>query len=215
MTKHRRKEAWVADILEAAAVEVDQEGYANLTMDGIAARAGLSKGGVYRFFRGKQALLVALLRHVHDQVVDFDVDTALGWQLPRSDTLARVFVDQPMANARLARRNHRIWLQLLSLSLFDDGVRREQRRLARAFEDKCIGLVQRLLDRDGHTLDGSVRQRVRGAVHMGMVLRDGGAVRNAGGASLRDVAQVGRLFIQVVGQHVAGQPDEDFQGGPE
>jgi AcrR family transcriptional regulator len=50
-----------ARLLAAAAVEFAQSGYAGATLDGIAARAGVTKGGVYFHFAGKEELFFAVL----------------------------------------------------------------------------------------------------------------------------------------------------------
>lgn len=48
-------------ILDAALAEFSERGFASTRIDDIAARAGLSKGGVYTHFRSKDAVLEALL----------------------------------------------------------------------------------------------------------------------------------------------------------
>ena len=50
-------------LIAAATVEFAQSGYAGATLDGIAARAGVTKGGVYFHFDGKEELFFAVLDH--------------------------------------------------------------------------------------------------------------------------------------------------------
>jgi AcrR family transcriptional regulator len=50
-----------AQILDAAARTVEQQGAGHLTIDAVAAQAGLSKGGVLYHFPSKRALLAAML----------------------------------------------------------------------------------------------------------------------------------------------------------
>jgi AcrR family transcriptional regulator len=57
-----------ARILEAAARIVGQAGAAHLTMDAVAAEAGLSKGGVLYHFPSKRELLEGMLQKVLDDV---------------------------------------------------------------------------------------------------------------------------------------------------
>ena len=57
-----------ARILEAAARIVGQAGAAHLTIDAVAAEAGLSKGGVLYHFPNKRSLLEGMLRKVLDDV---------------------------------------------------------------------------------------------------------------------------------------------------
>ncbi|MGW4696741.1 TetR/AcrR family transcriptional regulator [Kitasatospora cineracea] len=55
----RRGAALEQAILEAAIEELAEVGYQNLTMDGVAARAGTSKNVIYRRWPGRAALCVA------------------------------------------------------------------------------------------------------------------------------------------------------------
>jgi AcrR family transcriptional regulator len=55
-------------ILDAAAGIVERSGAAHLTMDAVAAAAGVSKGGVLYHFHSKQALLEGMLQRLLDQV---------------------------------------------------------------------------------------------------------------------------------------------------
>ena len=57
-----------AAILEAAALSVEQSGAAHLTIDAVAAAAGVSKGGVLYHFPSKQALLEGMLETLLDQI---------------------------------------------------------------------------------------------------------------------------------------------------
>jgi AcrR family transcriptional regulator len=55
-------------ILDAAARIVEQSGAAHLTIDAVAAAAGVSKGGVLYHFGSKQALLEGMLQQLLEQV---------------------------------------------------------------------------------------------------------------------------------------------------
>ncbi len=57
-----------AAILEAAALIVEQSGAAHLTIDAVAATAGVSKGGVLYHFPSKQALLEGMLESFLEQI---------------------------------------------------------------------------------------------------------------------------------------------------
>ena len=50
-------------LIAAATIEFAESGYAGATLDGIAARAGVTKGGVYFHFAGKEELFFAVLDH--------------------------------------------------------------------------------------------------------------------------------------------------------
>jgi AcrR family transcriptional regulator len=62
----RRKEARPQEILEAALAVFAEKGFAAARMDDIAARAGVTKGTIYLYFDGKEALFKALLQETAD-----------------------------------------------------------------------------------------------------------------------------------------------------
>lgn len=58
----RQPEARPGQILAAALEEFSRRGYRGATMEGIARAAGVTKGTIYLYFAGKQALFIATLR---------------------------------------------------------------------------------------------------------------------------------------------------------
>ncbi len=60
MTKKLLKEVRVRDILDAAQIEFTERGYDQASMERIAARAGLTKGGLYHHFNSKDQILAAV-----------------------------------------------------------------------------------------------------------------------------------------------------------
>lgn len=58
----RRKEARPQEILDAALSVFAEKGYAATRMEDIAARAGLTKGTIYLYFDGKEAVFKSLVR---------------------------------------------------------------------------------------------------------------------------------------------------------
>jgi AcrR family transcriptional regulator len=71
----RRGEALEAAILEAAWEELDAVGYASLTMEGVAARAGTSKAVVYRRWSNRAELVLAAMRRRGSLLSDGVADT--------------------------------------------------------------------------------------------------------------------------------------------
>src|SRR5690606_34673041 len=59
----RRKEARPGEIVEAALALFGERGFAATRLEEVAARAGVSKAALYRYFPGKQALFEAAVRH--------------------------------------------------------------------------------------------------------------------------------------------------------
>ncbi len=58
MTKKVPKDTRINSVLEAAINEFIEKGYENASMDAIAARAGLTKGGLYYHFKSKDDVLI-------------------------------------------------------------------------------------------------------------------------------------------------------------
>jgi AcrR family transcriptional regulator len=66
MSTRRRGEELERAILQAAAEELRESGYAGMTMDRVAARAGTNKNTIYRRWPHRTALGIAAYRHLSD-----------------------------------------------------------------------------------------------------------------------------------------------------
>ena len=58
MTKKESKEIRISNVLEAAINEFVEKGYENASMESIASRSGLTKGGLYYHFKSKDDILI-------------------------------------------------------------------------------------------------------------------------------------------------------------
>ena len=65
-TRRRRKAARPAEIIEAGLQEFAERGFAGARLEDVAARAGVVKGTIYRYFESKEALFEAA---VHSRIV--------------------------------------------------------------------------------------------------------------------------------------------------
>lgn len=79
----------IPQILDAALAEFSTHGFALTRMDDIAAKAGLSKGGIYLHFRSKEHLLEALLHHFLDPLSMEDWENREGVVTP--DLIVELF----------------------------------------------------------------------------------------------------------------------------
>ena len=79
MATRRRGEELERAILRAAADELRESGYAGMTMDRVAARAGTNKNAIYRRWPSRAALGIAAYRHLAEAAMpDPDTGTLRG-----------------------------------------------------------------------------------------------------------------------------------------
>lgn len=69
MSQHRSSQETIEKIAKAARRLFARKGYANASLDEIAAAAGFTKGAVYHFFRSKETLLLHVLREIEERSV--------------------------------------------------------------------------------------------------------------------------------------------------
>jgi AcrR family transcriptional regulator len=74
MTKKETKDKRTKDILDAAIHEFVEKGYESTSMDSIAVRAGLTKGGLYYHFEGKDDILIKANELFMEPVLAFMAD---------------------------------------------------------------------------------------------------------------------------------------------
>jgi AcrR family transcriptional regulator len=86
----RRKDARPQEILEAALALFAEKGFAATRMDDIAARAHVSKGTIYLYFDGKEAVFRALVREMLVPRLNQAADFAREHQGSVSDLLAMI-----------------------------------------------------------------------------------------------------------------------------
>ena len=208
MTKHRKPEEWIETILEAAAAEVDESGYHRLTMDAIAARAGASKGGVYRFFSNKSDVALALFTRMYRAFVEREItgEEVVAWRLPIAETITRLMFWPETIDA--VAREQRIWVELLPLAVRDERFRAERRRLL----DNAVGnvklLVRLIAERDALTLPDDIDRSMEAALMMGISLTEGLIVQGVTGTPIERQVDLARGFIEVLAEKTFGGSDE-------
>lgn len=184
MSRHRSKEDRIQEILQAALEEIESRGVPGLTMEGVAARTTLSKGGVYRYFPGKEALILALFEDAARREVDFDLDAVVAWNLPLRETLVGLLVRERADGAR--QRARRVWLQLLPESLYKEPFRVAKARLETIYTAKYRALVLALVARDGLRLRPGYEHPLDLAIQIGSTLKEGLTYRVLTGLSHAD-----------------------------
>jgi AcrR family transcriptional regulator len=83
----RRKEARPQEILDAALTVFAEKGFAAARMDDIAARAGVTKGTIYLYFDGKEAVFKTLVRESIGDTLERVVDAANRFEGSAADLL--------------------------------------------------------------------------------------------------------------------------------
>lgn len=68
MAKKEIKEKRIQDITEAAMEIFLEKGYENTTMESIAKKAGMSKGGLYHYFKSKDMVLMFVNQKISDNI---------------------------------------------------------------------------------------------------------------------------------------------------
>lgn len=89
----RRKEDRPGDLLATALIEFTERGYAATRLEDVAARAGVSKGTLYLYYPGKEALFQAVIREsIVPLLADYE-STVAGSDAPSAELLERFFQD--------------------------------------------------------------------------------------------------------------------------
>ena len=171
MTSHRSREERINEILTAAVDEIDENGLHGLTMDALARRTTISKAAIYRFFRNKRDVTLALFDFIHDSYMAIDVETVISWNLPFMETLMRCIYERHTAEDR--RRFERAWIQLLPATLHDPELASRRRSWLQAVQEMYVELSRGLVARDKVVPREGFEDRLRMGVLLGTCFIEG------------------------------------------
>lgn len=138
-TKREQREASIERLLGTALSRFVSQGFSHTTVEQIADDAGLTKGSVYFYFKGKDALLMAVLDRVEQVVVDEMVARVSAAGPGATDKLVSFVHGQ--ARLGVDRWEHVLLLILMSLEFAGRGGAVEHRtkaiyaRMYRTIED--------------------------------------------------------------------------------
>jgi AcrR family transcriptional regulator len=187
---HPRRTAGDTDLLEAARVMLAEGGVGGLTIEGVAARTGMAKTTIYRRYRSKKELAMAVVRQMTAEVVAVEDggtarDQLIG-TLDRAITLLRTtlmgkvmqgLVSDIATDPELAAafRREVIDLRLTRIrTIVDHGVATGELRAdvdAEFLQELLFGPVYHRLLLSGGDLDATLAQRVVDAVLPSYLLR--------------------------------------------
>jgi len=114
-----------AQLIEAAIATIGELGLGGASLQMIAGRAGLSTGLVAHYFRDKNGLLEATLRHIMDQLGTEAVSRYKKARGPRARLKA--IVDANLSYQQLDSEFGAVWLAFWAESLHSDRLYRVQR----------------------------------------------------------------------------------------
>jgi AcrR family transcriptional regulator len=138
-TKRKQREASTERLLGAALSRFVGQGFRHTTVEQVADDAGLTKGSVYFYFKGKDAVLTALLDRVEQVVVDDMIARVSAAGPDAADKLVAFVHGQ--ARLGVERWEHVLLLILMSLEFAGRGGPIEDRtraiyvRMYRTIED--------------------------------------------------------------------------------
>ncbi len=138
-TKREQREASIERLLGTALSRFVGQGFSHTTVEQIADDAGLTKGSVYFYFKGKDALLMAVLDRVEQVVVDDMIGRVSAAGPGAADKLVAFVHGQ--ARLGVDRWEHVLLLILMSLEFAGRGGPIEDRtkaiyaRMYRTIED--------------------------------------------------------------------------------
>lgn len=196
MTRHRSRDDRLHEILDAAARVVDEQGLDALTMDEVARRTSLSKGGVYRYVANRDVLALALFEASLTAEIDFDPDEVLGWGTPVLETLLRLMMHDHRDDDD--QRLHRVFLQLLPQTLLKPAFREAKQRLEDGYIAQYGPLVLALLARDGLRPRPGFEQRLAVSLRLAATLMEGMTYRLIGGTTHEDLEAMCRRFLEAM-----------------
>jgi AcrR family transcriptional regulator len=147
-----------AQILEAALAVCAEKGYHATRIDDVAERAGLSKGAVYHHFPSKQAVFIAVLDKMMEELIGALV-AAEAAQAGVADTVRRMLVMTAGMTAQQSLAG--AMFDLFVLAMRDDEFRARIRHHYNEAFVACTRLFQRGIDRGElrEALDAEVAAR--------------------------------------------------------
>jgi AcrR family transcriptional regulator len=205
VTRHRSREERIVEILEAAAEELIAGGYSSLTMEAIARRTGLSRGGLYRFFANRREIALALFTKHYRELARFDVDEVIGWQLPITKTLSRLLFE--LWDEGQLERDQLVWVQLIAETPRDPEFNAERERLLGELREKFGELVKRLVEGLGFPWTDELKGKLDTAIRLGVALMEGLVIQGVAGASIEEQGALVERFVEVMLVDAIGKVD--------
>lgn len=156
-----------AEILDAAELEFEQRGVADVTLDDIAKRAGFTKGAIYSNFESKNDLLFAVLERRKVEVGDRYIDAAVN--VSDAD-LSEVVGARAAKSQREDIVHQRVLVALWSASMGDEEVAKRFGALRQVHRDDIAAAIRDRAERTGIELTVDVDHLALGLNGMSMAM---------------------------------------------
>ena len=140
MTSKRPKDERMTGIVEAALADFLDKGYEHSTMDSIARRAGLSKGGLYHHFKSKDEILLYTNQKLNEPIGKLMHEAARQ----SSPSLALKFYIRRYLKFWMDRPRHLVFFFLSMTRILAD---KAIWSLYEQYTEQVIGFFQGLLDK--------------------------------------------------------------------
>ena len=155
----------VPQIVEAAMKVFARKGFAAARMEDIAQEAGLSIGGVYWYFKGKDDVIVGIMQ----AIIDADVKT-LRNLLDASGTVRDRLAQYVLATIEEAIETTPLSYELYGLALRDTKVRKHIRSFFTAYRDVLAEFVRQGIQRgELRDVDANLAATTFAALYEGML----------------------------------------------
>jgi len=152
-------------IVEAAMKVFTRKGFAAARMEDIAQEAGLSIGGVYWYFKGKDDVIVGIMQ----AIIDADVKT-LRNLLDASGTVRDRLAQYVLATIEEAIETTPLSYELYGLALRDTKVRKHIRSFFTAYRDVLAEFVRQGIQRgELRDVDANLAATTFAALYEGML----------------------------------------------
>lgn len=197
MTKHRSPEERIKEILEAAKLEISENGYANLTIDAIASRAGLSKGSIYRFYSNKRDIALALFDGIYSEYAKIDYDEIIKLNLSPWESLFTAIMTAHLRDESYLT-NQNIWLQILPETVNDEEFRKIKKEHLDNIEKRTIEALRIILKKSGMQLLPEGELDIQRAFYTSNMLLEGMIIEELSGTPLEDLAEQVKWYLETI-----------------
>ena len=196
MSKQKKPTERTREIISAALHVLEDGGLSGFSMEAVAARTTLSKGGVYRFFGNKYELMVGVLEHIANALQPARKEEALAWQVPLRETLLRlVFSAFREPDALQLRRVHmQLMLELPEHPHLFQAMRERFDQVLVEYRDIALAIIER----DGLRTRPDFESTVEVGIRIGQSLFDGLLINGLGGMQTEELEIRMSAFVDLV-----------------